>query len=466
MAREVLTTSARTAAAGEPAVVALALALKNTSFYEPGHQVVRKALGEARSRLVHIFEESPEFVIKFVSGYLVVQDTALLSHSAPVGNLVGACHRRGIESIVFRRGVDVEELQALVEVLTSDPAEVDRQGGAAAALSGRGVECIILEQLQAHPGGEWRWIYTGALDVLRGAAMGVRMGRPLDIASIQSSVREIVNEILGERSIVHNLSSMKGVDEYTFAHALHICVLAIELGRQMNLSRGQLEELGVAGLLHDVGKVFVPLEILRKPASLDAAEFATMSRHPIDGAVALSAEPALPPSAPVVAFEHHVHCDYSGYPKLSRPRELHMYSLMASVTDVYDALTTMRPYRPPIPPRRAIEIIREQYTGRLEPRLVEHFLTMLGPYPWGSLLRLPSGLLAVVTRPNAADPDNPFVRSIVNGSGRPSVSEDEVRLRSLMPRGGEPDFLDPVEEGLDLTALLHRRQRDGAASAA
>lgn len=92
-----------------------------------------------------------------------------------------------------------------------------------------------------------------------------------------------------------------------------------------------------------MGKIFVPLEILRKPGPLNDEEFAVMSRHPVDGAAVLSPGPGLPESAPVVAYEHHMHTDHSGYPKLRRPRPLHMYSLMASIADVYDALTTTRP---------------------------------------------------------------------------------------------------------------------------
>lgn len=441
--------------AAHRAIVSLARAMKNVSFYEVGHPVVREVVGEVVAELGQLFTYLPEVAIKLVDGYLVAQDRPLVGESAPVGNLVGACHRRRVESIVFRQGLEVDDVSALVELLAADPSEIEAAGGVGAALAARGIERVAVERLQSQPSSQWRWVYTSALDALRGAAMGVRTGRPLDIRGIEASVRGLVNDILTDGSVVHNLHSMKGADEYTFAHALHICILSIELGRQLDLPRARLEELGVAGLLHDIGKIHVPLEVLRKPAALTEREFALMGRHPVDGAVALAGEPALPEVAAVVAFEHHVHYDYSGYPRLGERRPLHLYSLMARVADVYDALTTMRPYRPPMPPRQAIEVIRQQFAGRLEPRLLERFLEMLGPHPWGSLLRLPEGRLAVVTRPHAAEPGNPFVRLLVPENGGLRATDEEVPLGAVAPLEAELEHLDPYAERINLTALLH-----------
>ena len=450
--------------APEEAVAALARAMKNVSFYDVTHPVVADVLKEVASDFDELLEERPEFVIKFSNGYVVVQDRPVLNQHASIGNLVGACRRREVETIIFRRGLDEEELAQLVDVLAADPAELKAAGGMREALVSRNVSRIVVDKLVsgAEDQGaeedvcEWRWVYTTALDVLRGAAGKVRTGRPIDVTSVQSSVRGIVDDVIGDRSIVYNLSWMKGMDEYTFVHALHICILAIELGRELGLTREHLEELGTATLLHDVGKIFVPLEILRKPAKLDDREFAVMSRHPVDGALVLGPARGLPPVAAVVAFEHHMHLDHSGYPKMRRARALNMYSLMTSVVDVYDALTTMRPYRPPLPPRAALEVMREQYEGRLEPRLLRHFLHMLGPYPWGTMLRLPDDRLVVITRPNPTAPDNPLARVVEAGNGGARVLEEELPLHDLTTGLDGIEVVDPVSLGIDLTALLHR----------
>ncbi len=442
-------------AAAQRAVISLARAMRNASFYDSSHGVVRDVVQEFLADLTALLEERREFVIKFVNGYVVIDDKPFMGQHGALGNLIGACHRRKVEAVVFQRGVRDYDAERFVALLATDRSEIEESGGVNQAMIQAGIQHIVVERLRSHEKNDWRWVHACTIDTLRSAAAGVRTGRPVDVAGVRVSVREIVDDILGERSILYNLNSMKGMDEYTFIHALHICILAIELGRQVGLEAAPLEELGVATLLHDVGKMFVPLEILRKPERLDEAEFAIMSRHPVDGAMVLAREPQVPEVAAVVAFEHHIHLDYSGYPRLRQPRQLHMYSLMASISDVYDALTTARPYRPPLPPLRAVEVMRTEYTSRLEPRLLARFLAMLGPYPSGALLALPGGGMAVATRPNAAAPENPFVRVVEEDLGRKRLSNTEVPLSELVDGSGEIAALDPVPLGIDLIALLH-----------
>jgi HD-GYP domain-containing protein (c-di-GMP phosphodiesterase class II) len=233
---------------------------------------------------------------------------------------------------------------------------------------------------------------------------------------------------------------------------LHVCLLAVELSRHLGFSREELEEIGAATLVHDIGKVFVPLAVLRKPAALDDAEFALVSRHPVDGAAVLASETGMPDCSALVAFEHHIHLDQSGYPTLQHPRELHPYSMIATVADVYDALTTARPYRPALTPHRSLEVMKEQFVGKLEPRLLERFIEMLGPYPWGTLLRVSDDLLVAITRPNRKAPDNPYSRAIHLSTESPTIDE-EVPLRAVTS-DARLEIVDPAEIGLDLIALL------------
>ena len=435
------------------AVMKLARAMKNVSFYEVGHPVVQEVMASVHADLTELLGEGSELHLKLISGYLVVQDVPLLSQHASIGNLVGACHRRGVEAIVLQRGVTREEVKHLVTLLATDPAAVEEAGGMAGSLTARGVRRITIERLQSASDLGWRWVHASALDVMRGAARSARTGEALDVGSIRLTAHDIVGNIMGDGSIVHNLNSMKDTDEYTFVHALHVSILAVELARQLGLLKEQLEEMSVATMLHDIGKIFVPLAILRKPAALDGEEFAAMSRHPVDGAAVLAPEEDLPEAAMVVAFEHHVHMDHSGYPRLRRRRLLHLYSLMTGIADVYDALTTTRPYRAAMPPQEAVALMKREFQGRLEPQLLERFFWMLGPYPWGTLVRLSDQVFAVVTRPNGDDPEDPTARGIELGHDPPRVSE-EMPLRELT-EAESLEIVDPVSVGIDLPGLLH-----------
>jgi len=447
----------------ERAIAYLARAMKNMAFFEVRHPIITEVLAQVVAELSSLLAHQLELSIRMVNGYVVIDGRPIVSPNVSLDNLVGACQRRGVGVIVFRRGVTAKDMEHLSVLLTSDPADLPKAGGVGEGLAALGVRRISVERLQAKSAREnWRATHAAILDVLRGAGASVRTGQRIDMGSVQHSVRSIVSNVLGAGSLLHNLNCMKEMDEYTFVHALHCCILGLEFGRHMGLPREQLEELGTCMLLHDVGKIFVPLEILRKPSGLDEGEFAVMARHPIDGAAALAREQGLPEAAPVVAFEHHMLADHSGYPKVSAPRPLLFYSLVTSLTDVYDALTSVRPYRPPLPPTRAIELMREHYGDRLDPRLLRCFLAMLGPYPTGSVLRLSHHRLAVVTAPNRAEPERPLARRLELGEdGRWALAE-EAPLTELVTDPGAVEIVDPVELGIDPAMLTRIHDREPA----
>lgn len=444
-------------------VNALARAMRNTSFYASDHPLVRLNVEEASQTINWLLEKNREFVIKIVEGEIIADDQPLFDPSTGTANLVGACLRRGIESSTFLPGVSPEEVAAFITVLVSDPDELEERGGAASCLNKAGVASIKVERLLSpndtkEPTESGRKTYASALDVLRAAARRARTGASPEAGPTHQVVSDLLDSIMYEQTAMLGLISVKGRDEYTFTHALHICILCLELGSSLGLERDKLEQLGVCAMLHDIGKIFVPLPILRKPAALSREEFEIIQQHPMNGALLLCRHENAPAMAPLVAFEHHLHYDFSGYPAVSRRRDLNFYSLLVGPADVYDALTTDRPYRPALSPLKALEVMHSQ-ASHFEPRILTRFTEMLGKHPAGSLVRLDDGRLAVVTRPNFKYIDNPFVRLLHWQGNQPLLEEAEFNLAAPDPgHSNQPhtidSIIDPATLGLNVSALL------------
>ncbi len=447
-------------------VAALARALRNTSFYTLDHPVVKTSVEQAATALGEMLARQDEFVLKLVEGEIIANDRPLFDVGAGTANLVGACLRRGIESITFLTRLRTEEVAALVAALVSDPEELHRQGGAAQWLHRSETDHIAVEKLRtgSSPGGAvktediGREHYSSALDVLRATARRARLGLPPEGEPANEAVSELIDSVISGQTAMLGLVSVKGRDEYTFTHALHICILSLELGYSLGLGRDDLRELGVCALLHDIGKIFIPLPILRKPAALNAEEFAIVQQHPLHGALLLCRQKDAPRAAPLVAFEHHLHHDFSGYPSVSQAHTLNLYSLMVGVADVYDALTTDRPYRPPFAPEQALAVMHSQ-ASEFEPRLLGRFTEMLGRYPSGSLVRLTDGRLAVVTRPSPRHAARPFVRLVEWEEETARLAEAEVDLGESDPAHdgfllSVENTVDPAELGLNVSSLL------------
>ncbi len=178
-----------------------------------------------------------------------------------------------------------------------------------------------------------------------------------------------------------------------------------------------LPEIGLAGLLQDIGKMFIPEELLNKPTKLLPEEWSIIENHTLQGARFLIGIQKMPRLAPLVAYEHHMHYDKSGYPRASDSYQVNIASMITSLADFYDALTTTRPYKRTIAPNEAVEMMAKMEDKKMEPRLKILFLEMLGPYPIGSIMRLDDDSIAIVTEPNRSNPQRPMLMRIFGKNG-------------------------------------------------
>lgn len=223
-----------------------------------------------------------------------------------------------------------------------------------------------------------------------------RMGHRLNLAWTLPLVDEIAGSVHRHPSALLSVARLKNHDDYTWLHSMAVCGLMISLAQQLELDRDQIRRAGLGGLLHDVGKAAIPLSILNKPGKLSENEFELMKEHPVVGAQMLL-EAGADADVIDIALHHHEKMDGSGYPHALKGAEIMLFSRMAAVCDVYDAITSMRPYKEGWNPAEAMHRMANWH-GHFDRTIFHAFVKQLGIYPVGSLVRLASGRVALVVQ--------------------------------------------------------------------
>ena len=228
-----------------------------------------------------------------------------------------------------------------------------------------------------------------------------RLGKAIDAEVCLPIVGEITSSLARNPSAFLSLARLKTRDDYTYMHSVAVCGLMVALARHMDLSDEQAREAGLAGLLHDVGKMQMPLEVLNKPGALTDAEFSVMRGHPERGWELLKDNAKVPASALDVCLHHHEKIDGTGYPHKLAGEQISLMARMGAVCDVYDAITSTRPYKTAWDPAGSLQRMA-QWKGQFDPIIFQAFVKSVGIYPTGTLVRLQSGRLAVVVDQNPA----------------------------------------------------------------
>ena len=223
-----------------------------------------------------------------------------------------------------------------------------------------------------------------------------RMGKAVDTAGAQKLVEEIADSVSRNPGALISLARLKTADDYTYMHSVAVCALMIALAKQLALDEEQTRKLGIAGLLHDLGKALMPMEVLNKPGKLTDEEFAIIKTHPEEGYKLLLSSTGADEIALDVVLHHHEKTDGSGYPKRLKDTEISLFAKMGAVCDVYDAITSNRPYKAGWDPAESLRRMAEWANGHFDPTVFQAFVKSLGIYPIGSLVKLKSGRLGLV----------------------------------------------------------------------
>lgn len=424
--------------AGRALLLAIHGSARALKLYPVENAAVQRALDELVANSVAMLSLEGRVDVRLSGEFLFVNQTRLrlgLDNFAAFSGFVAMLRDAGIGILRVDDGVTRREWQAFLSALGSLPTDLlpeERLDQLRLRLQQADVVRIDVEaggeSDAKDPEGDQaleraKRTYAHGVAVTRDVVQGVRMGRAPNTRRLKRAVQLLVDQVLENELSITGLTTLRDYDEYTFTHSVNVCIFAVALGRRLGLQRIQLYDLGLAALLHDIGKARIDLELLNKDTALDDKEWRRMQAHPWLGTLTLfrmREGEELPYRAILAAHEHHMKVDLSGYPRPLRPRRLGFFSRLVAVADGYDAATTRRSYQSD--PWEPAQVLREMWLnpGRgYDPVLVKALINLLGIYPAGTAVILDTFEVAIVAGPGS-DPEQlhrPLVRVAVDGHG-------------------------------------------------
>jgi putative nucleotidyltransferase with HDIG domain len=443
-------------------------AVRANQLYAPSHPLAGRALKALAESAGQLLAEDSTVAVGFIDNEVVVGEIPLVQVGDAFAELLRRVRQVGIERIGFDRGVTPEELGLLVETLARpERAGVTAPGQVADPLAVLGgltrirVGRLTLEERVEASAADMatiRRLYTDGVSIA-GALweMTQREGIP-DPKQAKALVDSLAQAVAQNRTALMALTALKDYDNYTFTHMVNVSILVMAQARSLGIDGTLLREFGLAALMHDIGKVRTPLEVLNKPDKLTDAEFAIMRMHVVDGAEILRRTPDIPALAPVVAFEHHLRLDGTGYPMGIKRNALNLCTMLCSIADVYDAMRSQRSYQSAMPTDRIVAVLQKADGMQFDQHLVRRFSQLMGMYPPGNMVRLDTGEVGVVVRTYALDPRRPRVRVVFDPAGGRLSRPYDVNLWERTPETAGPQAIvtpvDPKDFGIDPLTYL------------
>ena len=405
--------------AGRAFLVDLYAALRSLKLYPLENAAVQRSLDDMERSAKVLLERESDIEIRLSGDFLFVNGTRLrleLDNYASFSHVHNLLRTFDNGTLLVHPGVERREWQAFLSILlslTGEPDEIfqeliDRMDAA-------GIARLELQQTreaedERHAREQAKRTYSHGVAVTKEVVNSVRMGRTTNIKKAKRAVQMLVDQVLTNETSIMGLTTLRDYDEYTFTHSVNVCIFAVALGRKIGLGKLQLYDLGLTALLHDIGKARIPIEVLNKATGLTDDEWRLLQTHAWQGALSLfgmRGYEETPYRSILVAHEHHMKMDLTGYPKHIRPRSLGIFSRLVAVADGFDAATSRRAYQTiPIEPDEVLREMWENPRRGYDPIVVKALINLIGIYPVGTCVIMDSFEVGVVA---AANPDPQFL---------------------------------------------------------
>jgi len=437
--------------------------MRSVQLYSKGHPIITKNIGAFSTAIQLLHSLEPAIVIGMVGAEVIVDDTPI-SKSDTLAPTVLRLRQSGIERITIDRGVTIEELAmfaaAVAALDTIDGSEAATSASFAPLTHIRVGRVVVEQRVDADAGdmGTIRRMYTEAVSAAGSVWESAQAEGQPDATIARTMIDGLAQAVAQNRTALLALTTLKNYDNYTFTHMVNVSILMMGQARALGIDGALLREFGLAALMHDIGKVRTPLEVLNKPDKLTDDEFVIMKRHVIDGAEILRGTPDISALAPIIAFEHHLRIDGSGYPGGAQRPALNLGTMLCGIADVYDAMRSQRAYQASYPTDRILQVLKRNDGQQFDQHLVRRFVQMLGIYPVGNFVRLNTGEVAIVRQVHAPDPYRPEVRMLFDKAGTRIEVPYDLNLWEAQPEAGVASAIvapvDPATYELDPLTLL------------
>jgi putative nucleotidyltransferase with HDIG domain len=439
--------------------------IKGVAFYPPGHPSVATPLKEMYELLRDGLQLNGEVRFGIMEGSLFIEEEIFVAPKAVIEELAALLMARGIRQISLLKGLAMGDLTRLVMQVAPKNATAE---GIALSLVADGISTVkVLGEQSEDEDDDIEEIteiddttavqtYRKTLTVVKDLFHEIERGRIPSSRRLMKVIKNFVTVTMNDPSTLLGLSMIKDYDNYTFNHSVNVGVLSMAMAANLSMDAGQIEEIGAAGLLHDVGKTGIDKKILNKPGRFTSSEYEVMKKHPEIGAMIIRKMEGFSDTIAHGVLGHHIMHNRKGYPEWAKGEPFGIVADIIAIADCYDACTTLRCYQRPMSPKSAIGQLQKMAGSHLNPELLLRFIEMMGRFPVGTLVRLDNNEVAVVFRPNPVDSERPIVKIVTDAAGRPLPAG---RTENLASSNGRPYAsivaeVDPIMKNIDVANYL------------